>query len=105
MQHLPDYTPQTWVSQPYALYKNGVLARHGITDATGHLTIDNVDAGATYAVELSNGARYSVPVSERLARRDDIRAYVEHRLSNRGVRSDGLDTAARRAQLVRGELT
>jgi hypothetical protein len=105
LQHLPGDTPQTWVSQPYALYKNEALVAHGVTDATGHITIDTVDPGAAYAVELGQGLRFAVPVAERFASSNDTRSHLEQRLSSQGVRADGADTASRKAQAARNQRT
>lgn len=78
---------------------------HGVTDATGHITIDDVDPQAAYAVQLGQGLRFAVPVAEQFAPPHDTRSHQEQRLSSQGVRADGAGTPSRQAQATRGQRT
>ena len=88
--------------RPYTLFKNGVQASTGLTDAQGFVTIDKADLKAQYAVELSNGSRFELPVQEQFAAADTLQGQ-EQRLSNQGLRADGQATQARIAQHLRGQ--
>lgn len=76
---------------------------HGVTDATGHITIDEVDSDAHYTVEIGQGLRFAVPVAEQFAPPHDTSTHREQRLSSQGVRADGTGTASRQAQATRGQ--
>lgn len=66
---------------PYALYKDGALLNHGMTDEFGQVVIpDHQDSTAQYKVVLFNGAEYTVPIHETLQN--------AHRSSNSGLRTD-----------------
>lgn len=72
----------TWAKQPYSLYKDGGLVKHGVTDEFGHVVVDKHDSAVgDYKVVFTNGAEFKIAMHE------ELQESAEHHLSNKGYRS------------------
>lgn len=63
---------RVFAHQPYELHKEGALVEKGVTDEHGQLIVKDHQPGTTrYAVKLSNGHEFELPVKPQLDARDE----------------------------------
>ena len=71
---------------PYTLYKNGSAVDEGITDDFGRIAINHTNGTPSYAVELANGEKFDLKVSEKFDPKEH-ETHAEQILSNQGARA------------------
>ncbi|WP_137009490.1 type VI secretion system Vgr family protein [Aquitalea aquatilis] len=67
MDQAPQGGGSSWTGMPYTLFADGAEIQRGVIDESGHLKVKHAPITQKYTVQLANGVKFDVPVTNTLS--------------------------------------